>query len=154
MRSIRILMICVDLFYLGILSVAVFMVFGALGMISYLATGGDFEPSSIVTFVLILCLALFAYAIHLVREAIAQFTKGEFFNETVVRNFRKSGIVVLFAVALVLVLPFGFAEADELARAINAFMLFPFAILGLFLLALSTIFNNAKHLKEENDLTL
>ena len=107
----------------------------------------------------VLLKALFAYLIYLFRNLIREFSKDEMYNQYQIDLIRKIGRLIIglsigkallgFLAGLILG---DSAKVDLQVEFLDSFW-FTLA-LGLFFVYLSKIFENAKILKEENELTV
>lgn len=112
--------------------------------------------SKLVAFIAIAGIGCFIYALYVFKQNLILFEKKRVFDAAVITNFRKMGRFIYIggllciAGAIVFRLTRG-TLSIELGSV--AQMIFIFA-LGLFFEVLSGVFQWAKNLKEENDLTV
>lgn len=108
---------------------------------------------------LIIALAGFAceaYALYCLKQVLALFQKNSFFDAKVVALFRKTGTYVIWGCILVWFAHLFIPAADgtlQLNANINSATIFV-AALGLLFLVLGDVFEMARKLKEENELTI
>lgn len=111
--------------------------------------------SIIITVVFGVVLYFYFRTVQLMRITVLKLQKGHFFSEVVIVNFRKLG-------KLFLICGFGFMVMNIVLKlflesklwiGIDS-SLFIFIITGLFFLLLSKIFEEARVMKQENDLTI
>jgi hypothetical protein len=169
MRKLNILKACIDLaFYLSCLTAITFVVFIPFAILGYMdgipinmqeseLIIDNWQAKLVLFFVLISSL-FFLYGIYLLRKTIALFIKKDLFNVEVIKNFNTIGICVVTS-TLLMVIPSFLYNAfyrTKFGFKIEAGFDSPLLVvsLGLFFMVLSEVFKIAKHLKEENDLTL
>lgn len=97
-----------------------------------------------------------AYALYCLKQALTFFSKGKYFDGKVVKMLAKTGE---FTIASCILVSFAFViiPAANGAYRINAGINFSSILvlgLGLLFLVLADVFNAARKLKEENDLTV
>jgi hypothetical protein len=169
MNKLSILRTLIDFtFYISCLTVLVLVLFVPIAALGYanelpIKMNGqstfinNWQSKLLLVFVLISSL-FFIYSIYLLRKTIAFFAKRDIFNSEVIQNFNIIGICVITS-SLLLIIPSFFYQAVEessLEISIQSGFDSPILIisLGLFFMVLSEVFQKAKNLKEENDLTL
>lgn len=112
--------------------------------------------SKIVTLVVIGGIACFIYALYTFKQNLALFEKKRVFDIAVVTNFRKMGRIIYLGSILVTVGSVAYRITRGEVSIDLGFILeivFIFAM-GLFFEVLAGVFEWAKKLKEENDLTV
>jgi hypothetical protein len=124
----------------------------------------DGEPMTTVTAELVILLislviglGFFAYALYLFKTNLGLFEKKKIFDATVIKNFAQMGKAILLGylfcavpVTLYKILAKNATEIDFEFIIDSLFI----AGLGLFFIVLSEVFQMAKNIKEENDLTV
>jgi hypothetical protein len=124
----------------------------------------DGEPMTTVTAELVILLislviglGFFAYALYLFKTNLGLFEKKKIFDATVIKNFAQMGKAILLGylfcavpVTLYKILAKNATEIDFEFILDSLFI----AGLGLFFIVLSEVFQMAKNIKEENDLTV
>ncbi|MFC4635155.1 DUF2975 domain-containing protein [Dokdonia ponticola] len=111
--------------------------------------------SSIALVLIAIIFFLYFRSIHLIKNSVDHISKGAYFTEYIIGNFKKIGklfigvgigaTAVKMVITLLLESQIGFSLDSTL---------FIFIILGLFFLFLSEAFEKASQLKEENELTI
>jgi len=123
----------------------------------------------LVPFSTIINFILFTIAVYYLRKCIEPFINSDFYSTVVIKNLKKAGRLFVFIglstilFRLVAILYFqsivpvqgysGLLNAGSLISSIDITTIF-LIIIGLFFLLFSNTFENAKRLKEENDLTI
>ena len=170
MKSLNLLKSLIDLFLL-------FSVIGAIGAIILVpvkllnpefdipikikdveVTGGDW-----LSLVVVVCSAIgaffFVYSIFTLRKVLQLFLRNEIFNETVIKYCKVVGKCII-ASALLNAIPMFFynmVQRNHLGIEFNAGgfdSLLLSVSLGLLFIVIGEIFQKAKNLKEENELTV
>jgi len=112
--------------------------------------------SKLILFIIIGGFACFLYALHIFKQNLILFQKKKVFDAAVITNFRKIGRIIYIGGVLLTVgsvlfrLTRGEASID-LDFIIDLIFIFS---LGLFFEVLAGVFQWAKNIKEENDLTV
>jgi len=109
-----------------------------------------------VVFILIITLwVLYFLAIKRLRQSVHDLSMGHYFSELVVTNFKKVGILFLICsageVIAKIVLSAFLKSAFKFSLDTSTIL---FVIMGLFFMFLSEVFEKARKLKLENDLTI
>ncbi|RZJ73293.1 DUF2975 domain-containing protein [Flavobacterium sp.] len=169
MRKLNILKTCLDLFFFfGILSFAAALIFVPMAVFSDEAIDLTVNGRNIVVDnwgakTLLICwlvaAALFVKAIQFLRRIVKSFVKREIFTDDVIKNFNLVGICLLISTLVVGIPNFIyhaiFHSKVGFELEVGSFDSGILSIaLALFFMVLSEVFKIAKHLKEENDLTL
>lgn len=124
----------------------------------------DGEPMTTVTAELVILLislviglGFFTYALYLFKTNLGLFEKKKIFDVTVIKNFAQIGKAILLGylfcampITLYKILAKNATEIDFEFIIDSLFI----AGLGLFFIVLSEVFQMAKNIKEENDLTV
>ena len=169
MRKLFVLRTCIDFaFYISCLTVLVMIIFIPIAILGF-ADGIPFKMEAreiiienwqsklLLVFVLTSSL-FFVYSIYLLRKTVVLFIKGDVFNEQVINNFRSIGLCVISSTLLFVIPSFIYnaIHSGEVGLSFELGFDSPLLVisLGLFFMVLSEVFQKAKNLKEENDLTL
>jgi hypothetical protein len=101
---------------------------------------------------------IFIYCIYLLRVTVKFFIKRDLFNDVVIRNFNLIGVCIIVS-TLSFVIPmfvYNLTQKNKYELSFDSGFDSPLLVgsLGLFFMILSEVFQTAKKLKEENDLTL
>jgi len=104
-------------------------------------------------------LILFGYlvikAFYYIKISLKDLSVGDYFSPIVISSFKKGGILFLacgfFKIIIKIIIPFILKEEFSFKFDTSIFL---FLIIGLLLLFLSEVFNNASQLKQENGLTI
>jgi len=103
---------------------------------------------------------IFVYAVFLLKKITRQFSRTKIFEDTIIKQLSQVGYSFI-GIAALLYIPSFIYRLTKHNLTIgfdffnNLFNSFLFIIsLGLFFMVLSSIFKIAKHIKEENDLTV
>jgi Protein of unknown function (DUF2975) len=123
----------------------------------------------LVPFSTVINFILFTIAVYYLRKCIDPFIDSDFYSIVVIKNLKKAGRLFIFIglstilFRLVAVLYFrsiivvqgysGLLNVESLISSIDITTIF-LIIIGLFFLLFSNTFENAKRLKQENDLTI
>ena len=109
--------------------------------------------------VMIIGYAFFMYSIFQLKKLVNLFIKREFFTDLSVKTLKMIGVTMLTS-SILLTIPvslyaaFGAADFKIMLGSLTPdSMVFPF-IIALFFIILSSIFNEAKRIKEDNELTI
>ncbi|MFI1772829.1 DUF2975 domain-containing protein [Thalassobellus citreus] len=109
-----------------------------------------------IIFILIITLwGLYFLAIKRLRKSVQDLSTGHYFSQLVVTNFKKSGILFLISGAgeFIAKIILSVILKNEFKLSLDTSTIL-FVIMGLFLMFLSEVFQKARELKQENDLTI
>lgn len=101
----------------------------------------------------------FFMAIFKLKSLVTFFAKKSFFTESTINLSKKTGWFLLLSTAFLYLPPFIYesftAETTKISlKAVSPESFLFLIVIGLFFLTLSAIFQEAKHAKEENELTV
>ncbi|MEY8849883.1 DUF2975 domain-containing protein [Psychroserpens sp. XS_ASV72] len=169
MKTVKLLKTCIDIYYYFVM---IAMVLGLLTLPILLFTTGSYEVNlfdsqtvdighlgTLKTLVLIvLMLVIFGvyfYTIRLIKKTVDVMSKGNYFSDYVIANFSRIGkLFIICAIGFSLIrFAFRLIVSSTFSFGINT-AFFILLIMGLFMMFLSEAFNQAKRLKNENDLTI
>lgn len=169
MRKLTILKTCLDFFFFfGILAFAASLIFVPMAVFSddsmdMKVNGREIVVDNWGARALLVCwlvaTALFVKAIQLLRRNVYAFIRHEIFTDDVIKNFNRIGICLLVSTFIIGVPSFVygaiFRQHVGLQLEVGSFDSGILSIaLALFFMVLGEVFKIAKHLKEENELTL
>jgi hypothetical protein len=115
--------------------------------------------TAIVTLIIVLGFASYLYSLYLFRKILTLFSKRKVFDAEVITNFRKMGLFTWYGVFITAVPGplYRLFTTDGIKISFDAewisYVLFT-GSLALFFTVLSEVFQMAKNIKEENDLTV
>ncbi|RDI08593.1 DUF2975 domain-containing protein [Flavobacterium sp. AG291] len=112
--------------------------------------------SKLTLFIVVAGFASFLYALYIFKQILILFEKKKVFDTSVITNFKKIGRIIYGGGVLLIIGSVSFRLTQgEAAMDLDFIidLIFIFA-LGLFFEVLSGVFQWAKNLKEENDLTV
>ena len=102
---------------------------------------------------------LFIYSIYELKKLIAMFVRKEFFTDLSVRSLKTIGISMLASSVLIIVPAYIYGALNDATIHLTMSSIRPESmafsiIISLFFIILSYIFNEAKMIKEDNELTI
>ncbi|PVW14249.1 DUF2975 domain-containing protein [Marixanthomonas spongiae] len=101
---------------------------------------------------------LFIIGLYFLKVSLTHIVQGNYYSEKVISNFNTAGKLLISVGVTTLLLRFlaDILLIDRLALTLDftAYSLLFVIIMGFFFMLFSTVFANAKKLKEENDLTI
>ncbi|WP_298222474.1 DUF2975 domain-containing protein [Flavobacterium sp.] len=103
--------------------------------------------------------ALFIYAVYELKKLIAMFVRKEFFTDLSVKSLKAIGISMLVSSLLVTIPAYIYGALNNATIHLTMSTIKPESmafsiIISLFFIILSYIFNEAKIIKDENELTI
>jgi hypothetical protein len=152
----------------------VVMIVGLLGLLYGLVTGNmtkmnvtigghpieDFNATlAIVTILMAIGYGLFIYSIYELKKLIAMFVRKEFFTDAAVKSLKKIGISMLASSIFIMVPAYIYSILNDATIHLSMSTIRPESmafsiIISLFFIILSYIFNEAKIIKDENELVI
>lgn len=115
--------------------------------------------AAIVSLIILSGFCLFLYALYLFRKVLELFSKKKIFDNEVIINFKKMGQFTWYGLFATTIpgIAYGFFTEEGIKINLDAewvcYVLFT-GSLALFFMVLSEVFQMAKNIKEENDLTV
>ncbi|WP_309641247.1 DUF2975 domain-containing protein [Flavobacterium sp.] len=102
---------------------------------------------------------LFVYSIYELKKLIAMFVRKEFFTDLSVKSLKTIGISMLASSVLIMVPAYIYGALNDATIHLTMSSIRPESmafsiIISLFFIILSYIFNEAKMIKDENELTI
>jgi hypothetical protein len=102
---------------------------------------------------------LFIYSIYQLKKLIAMFVRKEFFTDASVKSLKIIGVAMLASSLLVMLPAYGYAMLNDATINLKMNSISPESmafsiIISLFFIILSYIFNEAKIIKDENELVI
>jgi DUF2975 family protein len=103
--------------------------------------------------------ALFIYAIYKLKTLVTLFIRKEFFTDVTVSSLKTIGVCMLVSSVMVTVPAYVYGVLNDAAITVKMSTISPQSmafsiIISLFFIILSYIFNEAKIIKSENELTI
>jgi len=152
----------------------VVMIVGLLGLLYGLVTGNmtkmnvtigghpieDFNATlAIVTILMAIGYGLFIYSIYELKKLIAMFVRKEFFTDLSVKSLRAVGVSMLVSSVFIMVPTYIYSFLNDATIHLSMSSIRPDSmafsiIISLFFIILSYIFNEAKIIKDENELVI
>jgi len=152
----------------------VVMIVGFLGLLYGLVTGNmtkmnvtigghpieDFNATlAIVTILMAIGYGLFIYSIYELKKLIAMFVRKEFFTDLSVKTLKAVGVSMLVSSVLIMVSAYVYSMLNDATIHLSMSTIRPESmafsiIISLFFIILSYIFNEAKIIKDENELVI
>ncbi|WP_435578083.1 DUF2975 domain-containing protein [Gilvibacter sp.] len=166
MKRLNLLKTIVDIiWYLSIPTLFIFV-----GFVIYMSwTGQSFTNTlygsmidlSGFQLVVVLCLSLITYgllifSLYLFRKVLQEFKKLQLFNQTVISLLLRIGKLVITAGILMFITKFltNYWSFNKITVSLSPNDLLIYGGIGAFFLVLSEVFDRARLLKEENELTV
>ncbi|WP_374957967.1 DUF2975 domain-containing protein [Gilvibacter sp.] len=166
MKRLNLLKTIVDIiWYLSIPSLLLFV-----GFVLYMSwTGQPFTKTlygSMITLsgfqlVIVLCLnlityGLLVYSLYLFRKVLQEFKKLQLFNQVVIALLLRIGKLVIASGILMFISKFltNYWSINQITLSLSPNDLLIYGGIGAFFLVLSEVFDRARILKEENELTV
>ena len=152
----------------------VVMIVGLLGLLYGLVTGKmtkmnvtigghpieDFNATlAIVTILMAIGYGLFIYSIYELKKLIAMFVRKEFFTDLSVKSLKAVGVSMLVSSVFIMVPTYIYSLLNDATIHLSMSTIRPESmafsiIISLFFIILSYIFNEAKIIKDENELVI
>lgn len=169
MKTIKLLKTCIDIYYYFVM---IALALGLLTLPILLFTTGTYEvqlfdsqtvdignlgilKTLVIVVLMLILFGIYFYTIRLIKVTVDVMSKGNYFSDYVITNFSKIGKLFISCAIGFSLLRFAFKliVSSTFSFGIST-AFFILLIMGLFMMFLSEAFNRAKHLKNENDLTI
>lgn len=166
MKAIDILKKLITLYYyligLTLVGIIISPLFHVLGLGFSVTISGnkvnifDLSLFKCCTIILLLGILVFIYfkAVQGIKKTLKDLSEGNYFSSNVINNFKKAGQYFLICGIIEMLSKVIFSFLLGYIKVSIDWSIAMFIIIGLFLRFLSEVFDKAKQLKTENDLTI